>query len=451
MGLNAQEKAGSRRLLGLLDTADLLSLAGTVTKKKSTACTKAEAIDTILQNSQSAYELLNRRKVLRDIIAAYLKNEGVLITSKITKSELIQKTLVQWNQMDSCMPVVGTFMPTLITPPKKTPASDLSYSFYFHTAKSSIHSPRKDAKKTRNLEVQAQNLDEIIVNFIEVKDPVTSPSRTNPEKWVSNVTVQQREKVPGDNFCSLLLNISKMSTKSCEKEDRKEQRSPTQRQDPQTVPSRTTRAMQKTESQPANFEATTVKVAATPSTGVTQHKNVPQPLTVRPVPDKRNTKEVVKPPPSTAKAEQDTAQIWPVDCEKFARDFCEWFYPLLNSQNPSSGLQKQDWGPQHFLSHAVLQLTYMADRRKYNGCRNTCSRFLALIQEDNLSFQPNLTRGKVKCERSPKGLVVVTVGGAIMKNKTHWGIFDQVFEIVGNTSGDNWKIRSIDLKILESS
>ncbi|XP_075707028.1 uncharacterized protein C3orf38 homolog [Rhinoderma darwinii] len=146
----------------------------------------------------------------------------------------------------------------------------------------------------------------------------------------------------------------------------------------------------------------------------------------------------------------DPSCIWPIHCEKFAKDFCEWFYPLLNSQYPSSGLQNKDWGPQHFLEDAALHLTYMSAKRQYNGGRNASSRLLALIQEDKLIFQPNITNRGVKCERSLKGMVVA-VAGTIFRNKSYVGTFDQVFKIVGNTRDNNWKIQQSELKISKIS
>lgn len=38
------------------------------------------------------------------------------------------------------------------------------------------------------------------------------------------------------------------------------------------------------------------------------------------------------------------------------KQFCEWFFQLLNSQNPSLGQQPQDWGPQHFWPDVRLRL-----------------------------------------------------------------------------------------------
>ncbi|XP_041807135.1 uncharacterized protein C3orf38 homolog isoform X2 [Chelmon rostratus] len=38
------------------------------------------------------------------------------------------------------------------------------------------------------------------------------------------------------------------------------------------------------------------------------------------------------------------------------QQFCQWFFQLLNSQNPSLGQQPQDWGPQHFWPDVKLRL-----------------------------------------------------------------------------------------------
>ena len=38
------------------------------------------------------------------------------------------------------------------------------------------------------------------------------------------------------------------------------------------------------------------------------------------------------------------------------QQFCQWFFQLLNSQNPSLGQQPQDWGPQHFWPDVKLHL-----------------------------------------------------------------------------------------------
>ncbi|XP_071994628.1 uncharacterized protein C3orf38-like isoform X2 [Engystomops pustulosus] len=433
MGLSARERVGSRRLLQLLETADLFSLSGTVTKKKSTAYTRTGAIDLILENSLSAYELLKRKKVLRDIIATYLQNEGIPITPRTTKAELIQKTLGHWNEQE----IIAT------------------------------------------------------LDLIQVTDPPTSSIITTKEKLTPTMSFQQRHKVSSDvPLFPLSSGMTNVPMGGCETKDTKEQKSTPHTLEPQTgtqmtnhiflqterqpenlskvktgkaettsyphianVTHMTTRSMLKTEHQPANSEKEKIKqtehVAAASHPGNTQiYKRVHQHPIVQ---EKENTKEAAKSPPTDAQEEEDASRLWPVDCEKFSREFCEWFFTLLNSQHPSSKTQLKGWGPQHLLGKAILQLSYMSDVKKYNGPRNASSRLLALVQEEKLFFQPNINSNGAKCERSPEGMVVVTVDGTIFRNNSYLGTFHQVFEVVGQSRTKKWKIRYVDLKIQKSS
>lgn len=44
------------------------------------------------------------------------------------------------------------------------------------------------------------------------------------------------------------------------------------------------------------------------------------------------------------------------DPQVLGQQFCQWFFQLLNSQNPSLAQQPQDWGPQHFWPDVKLRL-----------------------------------------------------------------------------------------------
>ncbi|XP_040279190.1 uncharacterized protein LOC120994584 isoform X3 [Bufo bufo] len=546
MGLSAREQVGSRRLLELLETADLLSLAGTVTKKKSTTCTRAGAIDAILQNSQSAYELLNRRKVLRDIIATYLKNEGVSIPQKITKAEVVLKTLAFWSELDSCMPTARVFTPSSIMQPQAASASDFSRSFYFHTVKPSTSTPIEYSSKIWTLGAPTSDLEQ---HKNKVSPPPPVYQSTHDEKSTREVvTSLSSPSLAGEYDVGHSVRSSKRSTCPL-RIDEAYTVSEGVKGTPQKSPSSpvsgnvtymTTRSMSQTARQSANVKSKTETAAAAPYTGavqpgIMQHKNKvsPPPPVYQSTHDEESTREVVtslsspslageydvghsvrsskrstcplridegytvsegvkgtpqKSPSSpvsgnvtymttrsmsqtarqsanvklkteTAAAapytgvmgEEGASRVWPVDCEKFTRDFCEWYYSLLNSQNASSGPHKKNWGPQHFLENAVLHLTYMSSRGKYKGGRSVSACLLALVQEDKFCFQPNITSRKVKCERSPKGVVVVVVYGTLFRNKSFVGTFDQVFEVVGNLRNNNWKIQFTDLKIINNS
>ncbi|XP_069800933.1 uncharacterized protein C3orf38 homolog [Dendropsophus ebraccatus] len=151
------------------------------------------------------------------------------------------------------------------------------------------------------------------------------------------------------------------------------------------------------------------------------------------------------------KVEKQESESETLDCQLLGEHFCKWFYPLLNSQNPSFGQEKGDWGPQHFWENAALKLAYRAAEQaveEYNGSQMASLRLLALTREERLLFNPNLDGRGLKCVPSPHGLVVVAVAGTIHRDNVWLGIFEQIFGLVRCPVGKNWKIKNVNLKIL---
>ncbi|XP_073440460.1 uncharacterized protein [Dendrobates tinctorius] len=367
------------------------------------------------------------------------------------------RSLLVMNECESIPAVIFTPIkdsvtsPSVITPQKisDVPVWQLGRNvplclFSTDISKLSIRSSQMEERKEQRSPCQTCCPQEIIpaMIFTPVKHPVTSPSIITPAK-ISDVSFQKPQKVSSNVL--IVPDISKLSLHSNQREGGKEQRSPSQTCHPQTVPHMT--AHSKIQVVPK-----TEKVSDTPCTNYTQYsRKVFQPPTVPPsAPYKINTKEVVTSLSSATKNKEHASYIWPVDCEQFARDFYKWFYTLLNSQHESSRLQKKDWGPDHFLENAALQLIYMSVKTKYNGGRSASSRLLALVQEDKLSFHPNITSKGVKCEKSPKGVVVMMVSGTVFRDNAFFGTFDQVFEVVWNSTSKKWKIQFIVLNIQKS-
>lgn len=56
-----------------------------------------EAIEAIIIYSQSAEELLKRKKVHRDVIFKYLATESVFPTPNSDKHQLVKRTLELWS------------------------------------------------------------------------------------------------------------------------------------------------------------------------------------------------------------------------------------------------------------------------------------------------------------------------------------------------------------------
>ncbi|EGW11627.1 Uncharacterized protein C3orf38-like [Cricetulus griseus] len=47
-----------------------------------------------------------------------------------------------------------------------------------------------------------------------------------------------------------------------------------------------------------------------------------------------------------------------VDFRRLGEEFCQWFFELLNSQNPFLGPPQDEWGPQHFWNDVKLRFYY---------------------------------------------------------------------------------------------
>ncbi|XP_008105955.2 uncharacterized protein C3orf38 homolog [Anolis carolinensis] len=270
-GMSELERDGCRELLGLLDTDDLLALTDTVTARLVQPDDRQEAIHAILLYSQSAEELLKRKKVFREIIFKYLATKGVIVPPSSEKHQLISHAKQYWcEQLKNC-------------------ASD---------------------------------------------EKCAQPNVEQPEEG---------GKQGGD------------------------------------------------------------------------------------------------------KQDNDT------ECYSLAEEFCQWFFGILNSQNPLIGQSQDGWGPQHFWDDAKLKFCYNTSEQnieEYFGAELVSLRLLSLVKEEYLFLNPNLNAGGLRCTVSPHGLIVVAVAGTIHRNTCCLGIFEQIFGLIRCPFKENtWKIKFVNLKI----
>ncbi|KAG1945262.1 hypothetical protein F2P79_014007 [Pimephales promelas] len=139
------------------------------------------------------------------------------------------------------------------------------------------------------------------------------------------------------------------------------------------------------------------------------------------------------------------------DLAALGKQFCQWFFSLLNSQNPSQGPPVQDWGPQHFWEDVRLRLLLCTGEQRvdeFNGAQMVSQRLHALAGEERLLFCPNLEGSGLKYVSSPHGLVVVAVAGTIHRDNACLGIFEQVFGLIRSPMDDNrWKIKYVYIKV----
>ncbi|XP_076841578.1 uncharacterized protein C3orf38 homolog isoform X2 [Brachyhypopomus gauderio] len=139
------------------------------------------------------------------------------------------------------------------------------------------------------------------------------------------------------------------------------------------------------------------------------------------------------------------------DPSTLGKQFCQWYFHIFNSQNPTVRQPVQEWGPQHFWEEVrLLILSYTGEQQKeeFHGADLVCRRLLALVEEERLIFCPNLEYPGLQCFSTPHGLVLVVVAGTIHRDNTCLGIFEQVFGLIrAPLDGNNWKIKSLHLKI----
>ncbi|XP_033990058.1 uncharacterized protein C3orf38 homolog [Trematomus bernacchii] len=133
------------------------------------------------------------------------------------------------------------------------------------------------------------------------------------------------------------------------------------------------------------------------------------------------------------------------------QQFCQWFFPLLNSQNPSLGQPPQDWGPKHFWPDAKLCLLSRAgseQMEEFLGAELVSLRLLALTRDEQVLLSPNLEPQGLRTLASPHGLVLVAVAGTIHRDGACLGVFEQIFGLIRSPLENNsWKIKFVNLKI----
>ncbi|MEQ2310731.1 hypothetical protein AMECASPLE_012159 [Ameca splendens] len=133
------------------------------------------------------------------------------------------------------------------------------------------------------------------------------------------------------------------------------------------------------------------------------------------------------------------------------QQFCQWFFQILNSQNPSLGQHPQEWGPQHFWPDVKLRLLSRATTEQMEellGAELVSLRLLALTSGERLLFSPNLDSHGLRALASPHGLVLVGVAGTIHRDQTCLGIFEQIFGLIHSPLNEtSWKIKFVNLKI----
>nr|XP_014349617.1 PREDICTED: uncharacterized protein C3orf38-like [Latimeria chalumnae] len=140
------------------------------------------------------------------------------------------------------------------------------------------------------------------------------------------------------------------------------------------------------------------------------------------------------------------------DClSVLGKEFCQWFYKCLNSQNPSSIEPRSEWNKNYFWKDATYTFNFNGPHQrleKYNGAATVSSRLARLVQQEAISFIPETESNCLRCVNSSQGTVVVGVAGTVCKGSSCLGIFEQVFQLIRTTiESSYWIIKHVHLNI----
>lgn len=145
-----------------------------------------------------------------------------------------------------------------------------------------------------------------------------------------------------------------------------------------------------------------------------------------------------------------------VQSDVFCREFCGWFYRMVNSEQPEfEQLPGDSLRPQLFCANSTLDLYLIqgqaTEHRTAAGDRACVAIMQELLQQLKLLFSPNLDSG-VQAQASTHGLVKVFCCGTLHSGHTFTGIFEQEFGLVRSPLDNAWKIvyTKINLKNVET-
>ncbi|XP_072287953.1 uncharacterized protein C3orf38-like isoform X4 [Pyxicephalus adspersus] len=395
MGLSYGEKVGCREVLELLGTCDLMALANTVTNKKARVYGKADAINTILEHSCSALELLNRKKVERFAIFQYLIRQHVPVDSQSTKSSLICTAVSHWRTQGQ------------ETNDRKQNTSGRDSSYLLGMVNKILD--QSEQKRDTNISNQGQE---------------TNDRKQNTDSRDSSYLLGMVNKILDQSEQKRDINISYQVHQI------NEQKVTNASWNSSYMFSTPKREYQQDEQEKDTHISNQVKIKVVP---MFEKNQINQIL--------HEQKQEVQ------KLEKIT--ISSCDCEAFGNQFCKWFYLLLNSQNPFYGQEKRDWGPEHFCEDAVLVVcSHNQLNRTYTGAHNVSSCFCSFTQEERVLFQPNFESGGIRCEILLDGQVTVTVAGTVCSTTSYLGKFEQIFKLLADKNSRKWKISYAELKIV---
>lgn len=146
--------------------------------------------------------------------------------------------------------------------------------------------------------------------------------------------------------------------------------------------------------------------------------------------------------------QQQTSTQQTAEVQEMAQQFVRWFYPILNNGHLSNPNAEDDFGPHHFWRDCQLKIHTPQYENLVEGSVAVTEKFLSLIRQHQLYFNPFDAQQGVRSLLEPHGLVVVMVGGGLHHGDHCIGVYEQTFGLIRDpAAGNNWKIKFTELRL----
>ncbi|XP_068236768.1 uncharacterized protein C3orf38 homolog [Palaemon carinicauda] len=132
-----------------------------------------------------------------------------------------------------------------------------------------------------------------------------------------------------------------------------------------------------------------------------------------------------------------------VRSDKFSKDFCEWYYTMMNRLQPECAHHSGDnFGEKVFFNNSsvdVFLIGQVSEEKHSQGSANNFSLLSDVCRQFRLLFSPNLESG-TQAQKSAHGMVKILSCGTLFQSGSFIGIFEQEFGLLICPVDRVWKI-----------
>lgn len=136
--------------------------------------------------------------------------------------------------------------------------------------------------------------------------------------------------------------------------------------------------------------------------------------------------------------------------DKFAKDFCEWFYKMMNKLQPICAHKEGDvFSERVFVGNSSVLILMTTNEVVQRMGTNQIGAYRVLkntLIEFELLFSPNIESG-LQLLRGEHGSVKVLCCGNLHKHNAYIGIYEQEFDLVFCPVDELWKILRTKLNL----